>query len=190
MSNVSSAIWLHPFHHQQTTNVREEKTAVDQFALAAFDKPRCFRTKLQKPVYDALQARKDVEEAKRTKWIQIRGPFSRTPRRRCVKFSPTGRKNIQMLGTGKRALTLGNTSESNTFEHRVARTRLASRRYWTPPPPISHLHVVVQQRWEDTGNERDNMNTHKRKGNTSKQRVSWERQKRRGEQVKKKELQK
>ena len=70
--NVTHA-WTKARHQTQAKHVRDENTAAHPFALAALDMPKRLRTNLQKTLYDDPQARRDAEEAERTRWIQILG---------------------------------------------------------------------------------------------------------------------
>ena len=81
------------------------KVRVDQFALAALDKPKRFKTRLQKTVYDGLQARRDAEEAELTKWIQTMGAMLSDTQENSWSIV---HRTIQMMGAGKRAATLRN----------------------------------------------------------------------------------
>ena len=78
----------------------------DQLVMAADLKPRKFRTKWQRAVYDGPTARKDAELAERDRWVQLLANSLRstdTPMGRLIRENPS---NVQFLGGGRRAGTL------------------------------------------------------------------------------------
>ena len=48
-----------------------EKSILDQLVIAADMRPKRFRTKWQRIIYDGPTARKDAESAERDRWIQL-----------------------------------------------------------------------------------------------------------------------
>ena len=83
-----------------------EKSIGDQLAIAADIRPKRFRTKWQRAIYDGPTARKDAEAAERDRWIQLLANLLRstdTPMGKMIRESPS---NIQLLGGGRRAGTL------------------------------------------------------------------------------------
>ena len=81
-------------------------TIGDQLVIAADMRPKKFRTKWQRAVYDGPTARKDAEAAERDRWIQLLANLLRstdTPMGKLIRESPS---NIQLLGGGRRAGTL------------------------------------------------------------------------------------
>ena len=78
----------------------------DQLLIAADLKPRKFRTRWQRAVYDGPTARKDAELAERDRWVQLPANLIRstdTPTGRLIRENPS---NVQLLGGGRRAGTL------------------------------------------------------------------------------------
>ena len=78
----------------------------DQLVIAADLKPRKFRTRWQRAVYDGPTARKDAEHAERERWVQLLANLLRstdTPMGRLNRENPS---NVQLLGGGRRAGTL------------------------------------------------------------------------------------
>ena len=76
------------------------------WVIAADLKPRKFRTRWQRAVYDGPTARKDAELAGRDQWVQLLANLLRstdTPMGRLVRENPS---NVQSLGGGRRAGTL------------------------------------------------------------------------------------
>ena len=65
----SSAVLVHTVHQTVSQTTTSDKLAVDQFPLAALDKPKNFSSPLQTSPHEGQQARKDW----RLKWIQILG---------------------------------------------------------------------------------------------------------------------
>ena len=83
-----------------------EKSIADQLVIAADMRPKRFRTKWQRIVYDGPTARKDAETAERDRWIQLLANLLRstdTPMGKLIRENPS---NIQLLGGGRRAGTL------------------------------------------------------------------------------------
>ena len=83
-----------------------ENSIADQMVIAADMRPKRFRTKWQRIVYDGPTARKDAESAERDRWIQLLANLLRstdTPMGKLIKENPS---NIQLLGGGRRAGTL------------------------------------------------------------------------------------
>ena len=83
-----------------------EKSIADQLVIAADMRPKRFRTKWQRAVYDGPTAQKDAETAERDRWIQLLANLLRstdTPMGKLIRENPS---NIQLLGGGRRAGTL------------------------------------------------------------------------------------
>ena len=114
---------------------RSERLAVDQFLLAALERPSKFKARWQEKYYDGPNARRDAEEALRAKWLQeleVMLEGTKTPMGAALE-NRQGDRNL--LGGGRRASTLR------------ARVR-ASRKYlaWLAvsadvafPSEVSHL---------------------------------------------------
>ena len=82
------------------------KSIADQMVNAADMRPKRFRTKWQRAVYDGPTARKDAEASERDRWIQLLANLLRstdTPMGKLIRENPS---NIQLLGGGRRAGTL------------------------------------------------------------------------------------
>ena len=106
VSSLQSVGWIDARNRQVAQLTKLEKTATDQFLLAADKAPRRFRAKFQQGLYQGPNARKEAEESERTKWIELLGSMlSHTP-------APMGAllaaepSNLQLLGAGRRAATL------------------------------------------------------------------------------------
>ena len=83
-----------------------EKSIADQLVIAAELKPKRFRARWQRTVYDGPTARKDAEASERNRWIQLLANLLRstvTPMGKLIRENPN---NIQLLGGGRRAGTL------------------------------------------------------------------------------------
>ena len=73
-------------------------TIADQLVIADDMRPKRFRTKWQRAIYDGPTARKDAEAAERDRWIQLLANLLRstnTPMGKLIRESPS---NIQLLG--------------------------------------------------------------------------------------------
>ena len=91
---------------RKDTQILTSSAASDQLVLAAELKPRKFRSKWQRIVYEGPTARKDIEDAERSRWVATLGDLLRhtdTPMGRLLRENPS---NIQLLGSGLRAGTL------------------------------------------------------------------------------------
>ena len=91
---------------QRDTQILNSSAASDQLVLAAELKPRRFRSKWQRIVYEGPTARKDSETAERSRWVASLGDLLRhtdTPMGRLMRENPS---NIQFLGSGLRELVL------------------------------------------------------------------------------------
>ena len=64
---MTSAVWLHQREEKLNSVTRLKKLSEDQFLLAAQSRPTRFWAKWQQSYYDGPTARRDVEEALRSK---------------------------------------------------------------------------------------------------------------------------
>ena len=97
---------LSAFREEAGRRATEFGTIGDQLAIAADIKPKRFRTKWHRAIYDGPTARKDAEAAERDRWIPLLANLLRstdTPMGKLIRESPS---NIQLLGGGRRAGTL------------------------------------------------------------------------------------
>ena len=103
--NEQAAVLLHDFHRQKTKSSEATKSAVDHFVAAARDKPRSYRTRLQKMLYSGPTPRKDAEEMERARWIEALSTLLRatqTPMGRMLIDKP---QTAQLLGAGRTVTT-------------------------------------------------------------------------------------
>ena len=68
--NFTAAVWLHQRNLQSQRKEQSKRLAVDQFLLAAVDRPSKFRARWQEKYYDGPNARRDAEDGLRAKWLQ------------------------------------------------------------------------------------------------------------------------
>ena len=106
LDNVSASVALHHFEKERTQLERVEKKGVEQFLAAALNKPKVYKTRLQKPFYETATARRDTEEAERVRWASelctlFRG--TNTPVEKLLVEKPSSES---LVGAGKRAATL------------------------------------------------------------------------------------
>ena len=83
-----------------------ENREAEQFLAAEELKPRRYKTKFQRSLFPDPTARKDAEEAERTRWIHALSLVvtgTSTPTRKLLAEKPG---NVSMLGGGLRASTL------------------------------------------------------------------------------------
>ena len=81
--------------------MRAEKPAVDRFALAAQDKPKRFRTKVKKALYEgrnhAKTPKKDTDpDGSRSREGRVEG-YRRTRKKRMSQVLAERHQNVQML---------------------------------------------------------------------------------------------
>ena len=93
---MTYGVLRHQFHQSRNQYVREQRTACDQFMLAALETPKLFRTRLQNLIYDGPHMRKeDVDEHERSRWIQsLPDTLPNTD-------MPTGKVMVNSLGYDK-----------------------------------------------------------------------------------------
>ena len=106
ITDSSATEALRAFHEESGRQAVEQSTIRDQLLAAADLRPRKFRAKWQREVYDGPTARKDAESAERERWIHLLGTLLQhtdTPMGKLREDSPS---NIQLLGGGRRAGTL------------------------------------------------------------------------------------
>ena len=104
--NLTAAVWLHQRNLQSQQKQHSERLAVDQFLLAALDRPSKFRARWQEKYYDGPNARPDAEQALRTKWLQELEALlmgTKTPMGEALSNKLGDRS---FLGGGRRASTL------------------------------------------------------------------------------------
>ena len=85
---------------QRDAQILNSSAASDQLVLAAELKPRKFRSKWQRIVYEGPTARKDMENAERSRWVASLGDLLRhadTPMGRLMRENPS---NIAVAGFG------------------------------------------------------------------------------------------
>ena len=97
---------LSAFNEEAGRRATVAGTIADQLVIAADVRPKKFRTKWQRAIYEGPTARKDAEAAERDRWTQLLANLLRstdTPMGKMIRESPS---NIQLLGGGRRAGTL------------------------------------------------------------------------------------
>ena len=106
LTNEEAALIL---HNRQSELEREQKTLTmseNMFLQSIGDRPRAYRSKLQKAWYEGPNARRDAEESERTRWLSSLADIvakSPTPMGRLLCSQPG---NLELLGGGRRASTL------------------------------------------------------------------------------------
>ena len=106
ISDSSASTALVALRRESEQRASLESSIADQMVIAADMRPKRFRTKWQRIVYDGPTARKDAETAERDRWIQLLANLLRstdTPMGKLIRENPS---NIQLLGGGRRAGTL------------------------------------------------------------------------------------
>ena len=106
VSDSAASMTLVALRRESEHRASVEKSIADQLVIAADMRPKRFRTKWQRIVYDGPTARKDAETAERDRWIQLLANLLRstdTPMGKLIRENPS---NIQLLGGGRRAGTL------------------------------------------------------------------------------------
>ena len=106
VSDSAASTTLVALRRESEQRASLENSIADQMVIAADMRPKRFRTKWQRIVYDGPTARKDAETAERDRWIQLLANLLRstdTPMGKLIRENPS---NIQLLGGGRRAGTL------------------------------------------------------------------------------------
>ena len=106
VKNEDASVWLHLFREEKAQLLKNEKKEAEQFLAAWELKPRRYKTKFQRSLFSGPTARKDAEEAERTRWIHelsLLVSGTPTPMGKLLAEKPG---NVSMLGGGLRASTL------------------------------------------------------------------------------------
>ena len=106
VTDSAASMTLAALRRESEHRASMEKSILDQLVIAADMRPKKFRTKWQRIVYDGPTARKDAESAERDRWIQLLANLLRstdTPMGKLIRENPS---NVQLLGGGRRAGTL------------------------------------------------------------------------------------
>ena len=106
VTDSAASITLAALRRESEHRASVEKSILDQLVIAADMRPKRFRTKWQRIVFDGPTARKDAESAERDRWIQLLANLLRstdTPMGKLIRENPS---NVQLLGGGRRAGTL------------------------------------------------------------------------------------
>ena len=106
ISDSMASTALSAFRREADRRATEIGTIGDQLVIAADLKPRKFRTRWQRGVYDGPTARKDAELAERERWIQLLANLLRSTDTPMGKLMRESLSNIQLLGGGRSAGTL------------------------------------------------------------------------------------
>ena len=103
VTDSAASMTLAALRRESEQRASVEKSISDQLVITADVRPKRFRTKWQRIVYDGPTARKDAESAERDRWIQLLANLLRstdTPMGRLIRENPS---NVQLLGGGRRA---------------------------------------------------------------------------------------
>ena len=106
VTDTAASMTLDALRRESEHRASVEVSISDQMVIAADLRPKKFRTRWQRIVYDGLTARKDAESAERDRWIQLLANLLRstnTPMGKLIRENPS---NVQLLGGGRRAGTL------------------------------------------------------------------------------------
>ena len=97
---------LRAFRRDRERQAGVVSTVGEQLLVAADIRPKKFRTRLQRALYEGPTARKDAETAERERWVHLLANLLRsteTPMGKLLRENPC---NVQLLGGGRRAGTL------------------------------------------------------------------------------------
>ena len=106
ISDSMAATALSVLRREADQRTTEKSSIGDQLLVAADLKPRKFRTRWQRAVYDGPTAGRGAELAEGDRWIQLLANLLRStdpPMGRLIRENPS---NVQLLGGGRRAGTL------------------------------------------------------------------------------------
>ena len=121
---------------------RLKKLSEDQFLLAAQSRPTRFRAKWQRSFYDGPNARRDAEEALRSKWVETLASLLRGTSTPMGELLSKGADNHRLLGGGRRATTL--RARGRTVKKYLAWLALAHEE--TFPSEVHHVSEYLQMR--------------------------------------------
>ena len=142
MNNMTSAVWLHQREEKLNSTSRLKKLSEDQFLLAAQTRPTRFRAKWQQSYYDGPTARRDAEEASRSKLVETLASLLRGTPTPMGDLLNKGADNLKLLGGGRRATTL--MARGRTVKKYIAWLTLAHE--VTFPSEVRHLSEYLQMR--------------------------------------------
>ena len=106
VTDSAASMTLDALRRESEHRASVEVSISDQMVIAADLRPKKFRTRWQRVVFDGPTARKDAEAAERDRWIQLLANLLRstdTPMGKLIRENPS---NVQLLGGGRRAGTL------------------------------------------------------------------------------------
>ena len=106
ISDAAAASALSNLRQEAQRKTLEVSSISDQLVIAADLRPKKFRTRWQRAVYDGPTARKDAEAAERDRWIQLLSNLLRSSETLIGKLIRESPSNVQLLGGGRRAGTL------------------------------------------------------------------------------------
>ena len=139
---MTSAVWLHQREEKLNSVTRLKKLSEDQFLLAAQSRPTRFRAKWQQSYYDGPTARRDAEEALRSKWVEILASLLRGTSTSMGELLSKSADNLKLLGGGRQATTL--RARGRTVKKYLA--WLASAHEETFPSKVHHVSEYLQMR--------------------------------------------
>ena len=139
---MTSAIWFHQREERLNSTSRLKKLSEDQFLLATQSRPTRFRAKWQRSLYDGPTARRDAEEALRSKWVETLASLLRGTSTPMGELLSKGADNLRLLGGGRRATTL--RARGRTVKKYLAWLALAHEE--TFPSEVHHVSEYLQMR--------------------------------------------
>ena len=154
-TDTDAVMYLHFLEQKRKESEQAEKTAADQFIQAASLKPRRFRARYMSTQFDGPSARKDSEEAERSRWISILSePIKGTATPMGMML--TDKPGQQLVGGGRRASTL----RSRVRGVRKFLTWLALNRELSYPTSFDQLSEFLQVRLSEPCNRGALKGTH------------------------------
>ena len=106
VTDSAASMTLAALRRESEHRASAEKSILDLLVIAADLRPKKFRTRWQRIVYDGPTARKDAESAERDRWIQLLANLLRSTDTPMGKLIRENSSNVQLLGGGRRAGTL------------------------------------------------------------------------------------
>ena len=151
---MTPAVWLHQREERLNSVTRLKKLSEEQFLLAAQSRPTRFRAKWQQSYYDGPTARRDAEEALRSKWVETLASLLRGHVDTHGRTSEQGCRKPQ---TPRRRQTSDNSQSERTHSEEVSRlagfgTRGDVSLRGTPRvriPPDETLRTLYSRRLEE-----------------------------------------
>ena len=118
VTDSAASMTLAALRRESEHRASVEKSILDQLVIAADMRPKKFRTKWQRIVYDGATARKDAETAERDRWIQLLANLLRSTEHADGKID---QGESEQRSVARRRSPRGNSQIKSTFGTKIPR---------------------------------------------------------------------